>query len=58
MSDRPMVAFLSALGPGQGVPSLPAIFQAGERITETDPATVPAGTQVQRVAVLGAVTLA
>jgi FkbH-like protein len=57
MSDHVAAAFLSALGFGDAAaPSLPAIFQAGERIAETDPASVPAGVKLQRIAVLGALT--
>jgi FkbH-like protein len=56
MSDH-AAAFLSALGFGDAAaPSLPAIFQAGERIAETDPTSVPAGVKGQRIAVLGALT--
>jgi FkbH-like protein len=62
MSDHPTAAFLSALGFGDGLPglpaiSLPAIFQAGERIGEIDPGSVPPGTSVQRIAVAGALTV-
>jgi FkbH-like protein len=57
MSDQPQSAFLSALGLGDATPSLPAIFQAGDRIAEADSASIPPGMQVQRVAVLGALTV-
>jgi FkbH-like protein len=57
MSDHAATAFLSALGLGDAAaPSLPAIFQTGERIGETDPGSVPPGVPMQRVAVLGALT--
>jgi FkbH-like protein len=40
-------------------PTLPVIFQTGERIAEAsaDPSLLPAGATMQRVAVLGAVTI-
>jgi FkbH-like protein len=40
-------------------PTLPVIFQTGERIAEaaSDPALLPADTRTQRIAVLGAVTI-
>jgi FkbH-like protein len=52
-------AFLSALGFGDKTPSLPSIFQVGDRIFDAaaDPSQVPAGTPMQRIAVLGAVTI-
>jgi FkbH-like protein len=53
----PPAAFMSALGFGDAPPSLPAIFQVGDRIAETDSKTLPPGTPVQRVAVLGAATI-
>ncbi len=43
MPDRLQAAFMSALGLGEAAPSLPAIFQAGDRIAATDPATLPPG---------------
>jgi FkbH-like protein len=57
MPDQPQVAFLSALRPGDAAPNLPAIFQAGDRIAETDPKSIPPGMPVQRIAVLGALTI-
>src|SRR5580698_1389505 len=51
-------AFLSGLGPGDKPPGLPSVFQAGDRIFEAaaNPSAIPVGTQLQRVAVLGALT--
>jgi FkbH-like protein len=61
MLDRPasIGAFLSALGFGDKAPSLPLIFQAGDRITEAaaDPSAIPVGTPAQRIAVLGSATI-
>ncbi len=61
MLDQPLstASFLARLGFGDKPPTLPAIFQAGDRITEAaaDPSALPAGTQTQRIAVLGAVTI-
>ncbi len=57
MSDQPHAAFLSALGLSEGVPSTPVIFQVGDRIAETDPASMRPAPPVQRVGVLGALTV-
>ena len=61
MLDKPVspAAFLSALGFGDKTPSLPAIFQAGDRIFDaaTELSAIPPGTPTQRIAVLGAVTI-
>jgi FkbH-like protein len=61
MLDRPTstAAFLSGLGPGDKASSLPSIFQAGDRIFDAaaTPSAIPDGTKVQRIAVLGAVTI-
>jgi FkbH-like protein len=61
MLDHPasMAAFLTGLGFGDKAPSLPSIFQAGDRIfaAADDPSAIPDGTPVQRIAVLGAVTI-
>jgi FkbH-like protein len=60
MSDSPNTpaTFLASLGHGAPLPSLPGIFQGGDRIAEAmaDPRSIPAGTPTQRIAVLGAVT--
>jgi FkbH-like protein len=52
-------AFLSGLGLGDTAPTLPAIFQAGDRIfaAAADPSAIPPETPTQRIAVLGAVTI-
>ena len=61
MLDRPLTpaAFLADLMQGFGgkAPTLPSIFQTGDRIEETGTDLVPAGTPTQRIAVLGAVTI-
>jgi FkbH-like protein len=61
MLDHPAstAAFLSGLGFGGKTPTLPSIFQAGDRIFDAagDLAAIPFGTKVQRVAVLGALTI-
>lgn len=61
MLDHPMTpaAFLAALREGFGgkPPTLPTIFQTGDRIGETTADLVPQGTPTQRVAVLGAFTI-
>ena len=61
MHDRPTTpaAFLAALrqGFGEKPPTLPAIFQTGDRIEETTAEMLPDGTPIQRVAVLGAATI-
>ena len=57
MQDHSHAAFLSALGLGDLTPGLPAIFQAGDRIAEIDPASIWPGTPLQRIAVLGALTV-
>jgi FkbH-like protein len=51
-------AFLSGLGPGDKTPTLPSIFQAGDRIFEAaaNPSAIPVGMPTQHVAVLGALT--
>ncbi len=63
MLDHPAspTNFLAALTQGFGTrsPTLPTIFQVGDAIAEAgaDLSQVPSGTQIQRVAVLGAVTI-
>ncbi|MDB5404597.1 MAG: hypothetical protein JWQ55_6615 [Rhodopila sp.] len=61
MLDHPAssASFLSALGFGGRAPSLPLIFQVGDRIAEAaaDPSAIPLGTTTQRIAVLGSVTI-
>jgi FkbH-like protein len=61
MPNRPSSAgaFISAMGFGDKAPSLPSIFQTGDRIAEiaADPAAIPPGTPTQRIAVLGSVTI-
>ncbi len=61
MLDRPLTpaAFLADLLQGFGgkAPTLPTIFQTGDRIEETGTDLIPAGTPTQRIAVLGAVTI-
>ncbi|MEI7711604.1 MAG: HAD-IIIC family phosphatase [Rhodospirillales bacterium] len=61
MLDRPIApaAFLADLKQGFGgkAPTLPTIFQVGDRIEETGAEMVPVGTPTQRIAVLGATTI-
>jgi FkbH-like protein len=63
MLDRPTspAAFLAELRRGLGTkaPTLPAIFQTGDAITEAgeDPTLLPPGLPTQRIAVLGALTI-
>lgn len=61
MLDRSITpaAFLADLRQGFGgkSPTLPTIFQTGDRIEETGTDLIPVGTPTQRVAVLGAVTI-
>ena len=59
MQDHLTAAFLAGLGFGDKPPTLPSIFQVGERIAEraADPASIPEGIPARRVAVLGAVTI-
>ena len=51
--------FLADLRQGFGgkAPTLPTIFQTGDRIEETERQTLPPGTPTQRIAVLGATTI-
>jgi FkbH-like protein len=58
MLDHPAspASFLSGLGFGDKAPTLPSIFQAGDRIFEAANA-IPAGMPTQRIAVLGSVTI-
>jgi FkbH-like protein len=61
MLDRPMTpaAFLADLRQGFGgkSPTLPTIFQTGDRIEAASAEMVPEGLPTQRVAVLGALTI-
>ena len=52
-------SFLADLRQGFGgkAPTLPTIFQTGDRIGETSPDLLPPGLATQRIAVLGAVTI-
>jgi FkbH-like protein len=60
MADHPASpTFLAALGFAGKAPTLPTIFQAGDRIFDAaaDPSALPPGTPVQRIAILGALTI-